>query len=99
MWRILRRGLAVVGGALLVLAGVLVVIAWRSAPDEHSVPPAAPMTIDADAAAGRLGAAVRFRTIAKVPGEPLDPQSFRDLHAFLERSYPAVHKTLRPEII
>ncbi len=99
MLRVLGRALAALGILFVALASVLVVVAWRAVPNELSVPPAAPATVDAAAAASRLGAAIRLRTIAKSPGDPLDPQAFRDLHALLERSYPNVHRQLHRDII
>ncbi|MGH7005733.1 MAG: M20/M25/M40 family metallo-hydrolase, partial [Alphaproteobacteria bacterium] len=87
------------GLLLLVLAGVLAFVAWRTVPSAITVSPADAATIDASAAAARLGAAVRLQTVSKPPGDPIDPQAFRDLHNFLAQSYPAAHKALTREII
>jgi len=98
-WRLLGRAIAALGALSSVLASVVVIIAWRTVPIESSVSPPANMAIDVSAAALRLGAAVRFRTISKIPGEPSDPKTFLDLRDFLERSYPAIHRTLHRQII
>jgi carboxypeptidase PM20D1 len=99
MRRVLLRSLAALGIAVLILAAGLAAVAWRSTPSEIAAPPAAPAEIDVAAAAARLGEAIRFQTIAKIPGEPLDPEIFRNLHTFLERRYPAVHAALPRRVV
>ena len=99
MWRLIRRGLAAVAILVIGLASVLVVNTLLVGPSKHELAPAAKIDIDVPAAAGRLGQAIRFRTVSKPPGMPVDPQAFRDLHQFLISSFPLVHKALKREVI
>lgn len=97
--RILRRALLWATAALLALAAVLVVNTLRLAPQPVSVTPAAAPPLDADAAAARLGQALRFPTISYPDGAQIDSTTFRGLHAFLETAFPAVHARLQREVI
>jgi len=55
--------------------------------------------VDADAAARRLSAGIRFRTISNQDRKDFDEQAFKDWHAFLEKTYPLTHKALKRELI
>jgi carboxypeptidase PM20D1 len=99
MWRLVRRGLAAVAVLLIGLALVLVVNALRVGSPKYDLAPASRIDIDVPAAARRLGEAIRFRTVSKPPGVPADPQAFRNLHQFLIRSFPRVHKALKREVV
>ena len=50
-------------------------------------------------AAERLSEAIRFQTISWGEEKPLDREAFLGLHAFLERSFPRVHASLRREVV
>jgi len=99
MWRIARRSVAALLVLLVALVSVLVVNALRGGPASLAPPPAPKDVIEVRAAAERLAAAIRFRTVSKSPGVPSDPQAFRDLHDFLIRSFPRAHNTLKREVI
>ena len=51
-----------------------------------------------DGRAERLGRALSFRTVSEEGGQG-DPAAFADLRAFLEVSFPAVHRTLAWEMV
>lgn len=55
--------------------------------------------VDADAAAERLSAGIRFRTISNQDRQDFDEQAFRDWHAFLQETYPLTHQALTRETI
>jgi len=55
--------------------------------------------VDADAAARRLSEGVKFPTISNQDRKNFDEKAFRDWHAFLEKTYPLVHKNLKRELI
>jgi len=61
----------------------------------------APVTIDVDieGATERLSRAVQFPTISNQDRSDFDTKAFDDYHAFLEKAYPLVHKTLKREIL
>ena len=67
-----------------------------AAPEIETVPAAADM-IDGEAAAARLGGAIRFRTVSLSPALPLSAGAFEDLAAYLEKTYPRVHQALTHE--
>lgn len=55
--------------------------------------------VDAQAAANRLSSGVKFPTISNQDRKDFDEKAFKDWHAFLERTYPLAHKTLKRELI
>ena len=55
--------------------------------------------VDIDAAAERLSKGVQFRTISNQDRSDFDAEAFEGYHAFLEESYPNVHKTLKREVL
>lgn len=64
----------------------------------RQVQPLAAVTIDLDrdAVVGRLAQAIRFKTVSQTPG---DAREFQNFHAYLEKSFPLVHRHLDKEII
>ena len=93
----MMRALALAALAAGLLVGVLVLNALRFESKQVAVEPAARVAIDADAAAARLSAALRIRTISHQDRDRLDRDAFLELHAFLAASYPGVHANLRRE--
>lgn len=59
----------------------------------------APVAVDSQLAAQRLAGAVKFATVSFASGAPIDTAAFLGLHAWLEQSFPLVHKTLRREVL
>jgi carboxypeptidase PM20D1 len=89
-------------GFVLVLAGLLAVVQLRTSRLEP-VPEAAPLpdslALDADAAGRHLGEAITYPTVSLESGGPVDTMAFRQLHLFLERTYPLVHQHLSRDLI
>ncbi len=63
------------------------------------VNPIAPLRIDENAAAARLAAAVRMRTVSNDLAPDQNAEEFRKLHEHLQHSYPHAHSVLKREII
>jgi carboxypeptidase PM20D1 len=84
-------------GALL-LIGFVLVRTVASSPAPTAAPPAALVAI-AETAAERLAGAVRVPTIAHEDPAAFDREAFRDLHAYLNRAFPRVHRALRTETV
>ena len=87
---------------LVVALIVLAVVMFRTArfaivPPE--VEPAAPLEINPEAVAERLGRAVQFQTISSGEGGPIDRSAFLGLHRLLEGMFPHLHTTLKREYI
>jgi carboxypeptidase PM20D1 len=100
MRALFRRSWRLIGSVLVLVAGISVANALWSTPDTAgAAPKVEAVEIEVDEAVGRLSHAIRFRTISKSPGVPVDPQSFLEFRAFLETAYPRVHETLEREIV
>jgi carboxypeptidase PM20D1 len=87
------------GGALLVLAGVVVGRGWRAASRQVQVAPAAPLAIDADRAAAGLAEAIRFQTVSNQDPAQFDAAQFAGLQGFLQQHFPRVQNALTREAV
>lgn len=89
--------------ALVVALGALVTVMLIKAALWESVQlhpaPVPPPAMDLDAAAARLGAAIRLQTISHEDPAKVDLAAFTALHRHLEESFPNVHKSLQREVI
>ena len=47
----------------------------------------------------RLGEAIRFKTVSYQTAAEFNAQEFRNFHAFLEKSFPLVHRYLGKEAV
>ena len=59
----------------------------------------APVAVDVAGASGRLGAAVRFKTIASMSDADANAAEFTGLHALLQASFPKAHAVMKREVI
>ena len=59
----------------------------------------APVAVDVAGASGRLGAAVRFKTIASMSDADANAAEFTGLHALLQASFPKAHAVMTREVI
>jgi carboxypeptidase PM20D1 len=81
------------------LAAVVAANTFRHGSRQIEVAPVQPIALDEHAAARRLAAAVRLRTIS-LDGEPAaSAAEFRKLHALLEQSFPRAHAALKRETV
>jgi Bacterial Ig-like domain len=55
--------------------------------------------VNANAAAQRLSAGIKFPTISNPDRKDFDEQVFKNWHAFVEKTYPLTHKALKRELI
>ena len=95
----MRKLLALLGIAVLVLAIAVGAKTLLMPSRQLAVALATPAPVDAAAAAARLGAAVRFKTIASVDDENANADQFDGLHALLQSSFPKAHALLQREAI
>jgi len=87
---------------LALLAALLVAVAantLRQGSRQIEAAPAAPLALDENAAAQRLAAAVRLRTISFDGRDGASAGEFRKLHALLEKSFPRAHAALKREFV
>lgn len=92
-----KKLLAIIALATILLAAVLIARAMMPPPALPPLPPQPSPTIDADAAAQRLSAAVRLPTISTQAGD--HNATFLDLHSLLAELYPLTHSALSRETI
>ena len=93
----MRKLFGVLGIVVLALAAVVGVKTWLMPSRQLAVAPATPVGVDAAAAAERLGAAVRFRTIASADDVNANAAEFEGLQTWLQTSFPAAHRVLQRE--
>ncbi|WP_225782842.1 M20 family peptidase [Xenophilus sp. Marseille-Q4582] len=86
-------------GLLLALAVALGVNTWRQGSRQVAVPPAPPLPLDLDAAAGRLAGALRLRTVSSLENPTGSAAAFDALHAYLAQHYPRAHAALQREVV
>jgi carboxypeptidase PM20D1 len=89
------------GALALVLTLILMigVNTLRHGSRQMVVPPAPLLSLDTDAAAQRLAAAVRLRTVSHDGQDGASAAEFQKLHVLLEKSFPRVHAGLRREVV
>jgi carboxypeptidase PM20D1 len=95
----MRKLFALLGVAVLALAIVVGAKTLLMPSRQLAVAPVTPVIVDAAAAAARLGAAVRFKTIASRDDEGANGAEFEGLHALLRSSFPKAHAVLQREAI
>ncbi len=94
----MQRLLLLLGSAILVLAGVVVVRTLRFQSVQAEVEPV-PEVATLPGAAERLAGAVRIPTISPEDSAAFDAEAFRALHAHLRAEFPRVHAQLGRETI
>ena len=95
----MKKILAFLGLAILVLAAILLVRASTLESRQIKAEPVTDLGVDAKAAAQRLAGAVRFPTISHEGGQNVEAQAFLGLHRYLQASFPRVHQALRREVV
>jgi len=94
-----KRLLLVLLALALVLVAALAFNTWRQGSRQLDVPPLAPLAIDKDGAARRLGEAIRLRTISSRDDPALNADQFQQLQALLQIRYPKAHAAMKREVV
>jgi carboxypeptidase PM20D1 len=95
----MRKLFALLGIVVLALAVAVGAKTLLSSTRQLAVAPATPVKVDVAAAADRLGAAVRLKTIASRDDVDASAAEFLALHALLQASFPKAHAVLQREVI
>ena len=95
----LKRFLIFVLAAAGLLAVAVIGNTLRQSSRQIFVASLPPLEVDAEAAARRLSAAIRLRTLSSVGDARLNANEFLALHEHLRAAYPKVHATLKRELI
>ena len=98
-FRLIRNIVALLFAATGMLAGVLLfnVATHSSRQIEVAAVPRAP--VDEQAAAARLGEAIRFQTISNFLNPESDADALRGLQAHIAKSFPAFHAVAKREVV
>jgi carboxypeptidase PM20D1 len=94
----MKKLLAIVATALVVLIGFSVVLTARYVSTQPLIEPV-PEVVVTTGAAERLSGAIRIRTISAEDPAAFDGQAFRTFHTYLEEAFPLAHSRLRREIV
>lgn len=97
--KLIRNILAFAILAIVLLGGVLAYNTFANKSRQLEVAAVKPEPIDTDAAAARLGAAIRLKTIASATDPDQNADAFRALHALIETNFPAFHAAAKREIV
>ena len=95
----MRKLFALLGIAILVLAIAVGAKTLLTPSRQLTVAGVTPAAVDAAAVAARLGAAVRFKTIASPVDADANGAEFDGLHALLQSSFPNANAVLKREAI
>lgn len=95
----MRKLFALLGIVVLALVVGVAAKTLLTPSRQLAVAPAAPVKVDASAAADRLGAAVRLKTIASRDDADANAAEFTALHALLQASFPQAHAVLQREVV
>ena len=95
----LRRLFAFIVLVLLGLAAVVGVKTFATPSRQLAVSAIPPVAVDVAGASARLGAAVRFKTIASPTDVDANAAEFTGLHALLQSSFPKAHAVMKREVI
>jgi carboxypeptidase PM20D1 len=95
----MKRALGLAVLALALAAAIMVARALSLESMQIEVSPAETLDVDEQAAAMRFAETLKLRTISFQDPQDFDAAPFRALHAYLERTYPLVHRTLDREIV
>ncbi len=97
--KILVRLILGLGGAIVLLAAVVIVRTRLVASEQERVTPVQPPAIDKALAAEHLSRAVQFKTISHQDPAQDDRQALAGLHGYLKQTFPNLHKTLTQESV
>ena len=90
---------AAVAGLTILVAVVLLRAAFVAQPQAPTPAPPPAFHVDAMQAAERLAGAIRIPTVSTQEAGRTNQQTFIELHAYIERTFPRVHAALRREVI
>ncbi len=95
----MRKLLALLGLVVLALAVVVGAKTLLMPSRQLAVAAVKPVVVDGAADSARLGAAVRFKTIASLVDADANATEFAGLHAHLQTSFPKAHAVLKRELV
>ena len=97
--RLIRNIVALLFAALGILAGVLLYNVIAHSSRQIQVASIPRVQVDEQAAAARLGEAIRFQTISNFLNPDSDADALRDLQVHMAKSFPAFHAAAKREVV
>src|SRR6195952_5585985 len=98
-YRLIRNIVALLFAAIGILAGVLLFNVAIHGSRQIRVAAVPRVPVDQQAAAARLGEAIRFQTISNYQNPDSDADALRGLQAHIAKSFPAFHAVAKREIV
>ncbi len=98
-YRLIRKLLTLLGAAIVILGGVLLFNVVTHTSRQIQVAAAPRVPVDEQAAAARLGEAIRFQTISNFLNPDSGADALRGLQAHIAKSFPAFHAAAKREIV
>ncbi len=84
---------------ILMLAAIMTVNTFYKRPKKEQSADTERMRLDADKIAKNLSGMIKIRTVTSDNMEGIDKYAFLNFHAYLEKTYPLIHKTLEKEVV
>jgi len=84
---------------LVLLVIVLAINTVRKKPSKTSAETPQPLNLDKDKLAENLSGMIKYKTITSSAMEGFDKDAFLGMHAYIEKTYPLLNKTLKKEVV
>ena len=84
---------------LVLLVIVLAVNTIRKKPKKTTAQSPVPLDLDKDKLAKNLSGMIQHKTVTSSTMDGFDKDAFLGLHAYIEKTYPLLHKTLEKEVV
>ncbi len=97
--RLIRNSVALLFAAIGILAGVLLFNVATHSSRQIQVAAVSRVQVDEQAAAARLGEAIRFQTISNALNPDAGADALRGLQAHIAKSFPAFHAAAKREVV
>lgn len=95
----MKRLLALLLILLIVLSGVLLYRAYTFNSRQLPPAPADSVELDSETLTRRFSDALKLRTVSHEDPSGMDEAEFKQMHEFLEKSFPRVHNELKREVV
>ncbi|MCB1192539.1 MAG: M20/M25/M40 family metallo-hydrolase [Leptospiraceae bacterium] len=94
----MKKIIIILGLFFIIILGIVFFKTLLFTSKQSSAKPISPEKLDTDSISERLASAIRFQTVSSQDTLP-NEKEFLGFHAFLEKSFPLLHKTLTKEVV
>jgi carboxypeptidase PM20D1 len=99
MKKIIKRILLGIGIFFVVIIGICLIRVMTFSSKQIVAGKKVNISVDGNEIARHLAGAIRIKTISNSDYTKMDPAVFKEFHRYLERTYPAIHRTLKLETV